>query len=323
VARAVQAGSSADTAVFAGCVLLALFATVLPSSVRGNLAGGLRRTVVSPLIAIQTQAERARAALISQDISSERRDSLAIQVARLSETEEENVRLRRLLGLGRALRAGFVPAQALHVTTLGDENDENSVLLTAGSSAGVRRRDAVVAPDGLVGVVTAVDPRTSQAILWMHPDFRVSATAGSSAFGIVFAHLGDDPERYLLELRGVAARENVPIGTVVRSSGIGGVFPRGIPIGTVIAEMKGTESWSRTYLVRPAVRPQDVTSVMILLAGGAESKDVLSAWPPPPAADSAIRRVITAADSMAREQARADSLRRAAASPHDTVTRTP
>ena len=318
MARAVQAGSSADTVVFAGCVLVALLATVLPNGVRENLAGGLRRTVVAPLIAIQTQAERARAALLSQDVSNEHRDSVAVQLARLAETDLENARLRRLLGLGRAMRTDFVPAQALHPTTLGDEN---TVLLTAGSRSGVHERDAVVAPDGLVGVVTAVDPGTSQAILWMHPEFRVSATAGTTAFGIVRAHLSDGPERYLLELRGVAARENVPTGTLVRSSGIGGVYPRGIPIGTVIAEMKGTETWSRTFLVRPAVRPQDVTSVMILLAGES-GRDVSTVWPAPAGADSALRGVISAGDSLARAQARADSVRRAAV-PHDTATRVP
>jgi rod shape-determining protein MreC len=48
------------------------------------------------------------------------------------------------------------------------------------------------------------------------------------------------------------------------SSGVGGVYPRGIPIGTVIGELKTTEGWARTYLVQPAVHPFDVTSVLVL-----------------------------------------------------------
>ena len=68
-------------------------------------------------------------------------------------------------------------------------------------------RSGVVAPDGLVGQVTTVDPRSSLAILWTHPDFRASAmSADGSAFGIVRPHLGEESGRSLLELRGVRAR---------------------------------------------------------------------------------------------------------------------
>lgn len=316
MARAVRSGSSADTAIFAVCAALALFATVLPDGVRETIAGGLRRTVVAPLIRIQAEAERARTALASRELRDERQDSLALRLAATADLEEENARLRQLLGLGRALRTGFVPAQVLHPRSLGDENE---VLLTAGSRAGVQERDVVVAPEGLVGVVTSVSPATSQAILWTSPDFRVSATAGT-AFGIVRAHGAEGADRYLLELRGVAARENPPAGTMVRSSGIGGVYPRGIPVGTIVAELKGTETWSRTYLVRPAVRPQDVTSVMILRTDQGAS-DLVSVWPAPAAADSAFRRLTAAADSLARLQARADSARRADLPPDTALQR--
>ncbi len=59
---------------------------------------------------------------------------------------------------------------------------------------------------------------------------------------------------------------SLPTGTPIVSSGVGGVYPRGIPIGTVIGELKTTEGWARTYLVQPAVHPFDVTSVLVLAA---------------------------------------------------------
>jgi rod shape-determining protein MreC len=189
------------------------------------------------------------------------------------------------------------------------------VLLTAGASAGIEPRSPVVAPDGLIGLVTAVDPQSSQAILWTHPEFRASAMAtDGSAFGIIQPHVGDEPERYLLELRGVAVRETLKPGTLIRSSGLGGVIPRGIPIGTVLGEAKTSEVWSRTYLVRPAVKPQDVTSVMVVLPSRAAS-DMTSIWSTVASTDSAVHRVVAAGDSLAqqaarREAARRDSLRR-------------
>ena len=57
------------------------------------------------------------------------------------------------------------------------------------------------------------------------------------------------------------------------SSGLGGVYPRGIPIGIVVEEQRGTAGWERSYLLRPAVRPPDVTSVLILRPGNKAGLD--------------------------------------------------
>src|SRR2546422_8042437 len=66
------------------------------------------------------------------------------------------------------------------------------------------------------------------------------------------------------DLQGVAYRQLVPEGTTILTSGLGGVLPRGIPIGTVVRAAGEAEGWERTYLVRPAVHPAAVTHVMIL-----------------------------------------------------------
>lgn len=313
MARAVRSGSRADTVVLLGCAAVALIITVLPAAPREALAGGLRRTVVAPLISLQAQAERARSAFVVRDVAAIRIDSLTLRTTQLAELEQENLRLRRLIGLGRQLSWGFVPAEAIHGRNLGDEH---SILLTAGARAGVEPNSAVVAPDGLVGVITRVDPGTSQAILWTHPDFRVSAYAGSgTAFGIVAPHLGEGPDRYLLELRGVALRENLAPGTPVRSAGLGSVIPRGIPIGTIETEIKTSEVWSRTYLVRSAVVPHDVSNVMVLMPQRV-SDDLTSIWATP-GADSAAARVRAAGDSLAADSVRRELTRRPP--PRDTL----
>jgi rod shape-determining protein MreC len=67
---------------------------------------------------------------------------------------------------------------------------------------------------------------------------------------------------------------------MVVSSGLGGVIPRGIPLGTVIGQAPGNEHWERTYLVRPMVHPASVTHVMILTGttkGGGSLKDLFQA----------------------------------------------
>jgi rod shape-determining protein MreC len=317
MARAVRSGSRADTGLLAACALLSLFATVLPMPIREAIASSLRRTVVAPLLAMQTRAERARNAFVEHDRVSARIDSLTLLVDQMKELAPENTRLRSLLSLARQLKWGFLPAEALHGQGLGDKH---SLVLTMGATAGVRPRSAVISPDGLVGQVTTVDPTTSLAIMWTHPDFRASAMAiDGSAFGIVTPHLGsepdepnraDQPERYLLELRGVAFRDALKPGMEITTSGLGGVFPRGIPIGTVVGEIKTAEQWSRTYLVRPSVHPADVTNVMIL-SPQRVTDSLSSVWATPARGDSAARRIAVAADSIVRDStARALARRR-------------
>jgi rod shape-determining protein MreC len=295
-------------------VALSVVTLALPQAVRDPLAAAMRRSVVAPLLSLQYNAELTRRAWEARERTRAERDSVVLRAMTAPELERENARLRRLLGLGRRLRWGFVPAEALFSRSPGEEY---TVVLSAGSRAGVRQFSPVVAPEGLVGMVRIVDPTKSIAIVWPHTDFRVSAqSAEGSAFGIVGPHLGDEPDRYLLEMRGVPLRTSLTPGTLIVSSGLGGVYPRGIPIGVVQRELRTSEVWANTYLLRPAVLPADMSTVMILhpqrVGGG-----VAGVWdltsPDSAAADSARR-----ADSLARERApgvRPDTARPRAARP--------
>jgi rod shape-determining protein MreC len=301
-----------DTLLLGACVALSIVTLALPQGVRDPLAAVMRRSVVAPLLSLQYNAELTRRAWEARERTQAERDSVVLAAMTAPELERENERLRRLLGLGRRLRWGFVPAEALFNRSPGEEY---TVVLSAGVRAGVKQFSPVVAPEGLVGMVRIVDPTTSIAIVWPHTDFRVSAqSADGSAFGIVGPHLGDEPDRYLLEMRGVPLRTSLTPGTLIVSSGLGGVYPRGIPIGVVQRELRTSEVWANTYLLRPSVLPSDMSSVMILHPQRAGS-GVEGVWelasPDSLAADSARR-----ADSLARERApgaRADTARPAPA----------
>jgi len=114
---------------------------------------------------------------------------------------------------------------------------------------------------------------------WAHPEFRASAIAtDGSVVGIAAPHGADGPSVWLLELQGVLYRQQVPAGTVIVTSGLGGVFPRGIPIGAVIGPAGEAKGWGRTYLVRPAVHPAALSHVMILTAPRSTGTDLRNAF---------------------------------------------
>jgi rod shape-determining protein MreC len=310
VARVSRVDSRVDLALLAGCALLSLVAIVLPEDVRQPIASGLRRSLLAPLVALQSTAEHGRAAIAQHDAIVASADSLALRAMAVASLERENARLRKVLALGQQLRWGFVPAEVLHGRGLGEEF---TVMLTAGASVGIKKLSPVIAPEGLVGMVLSTDPNTSQAIVWSHPDFRVSAmTPDGRAFGIVRPHMGSGASRYLLEMSNVPFRNSLAAGTLIVSSGLGGTYPRGIPIGTVMQEDQTREGWARTYVIRPAVQPSDVTAVMVLLPERVQA-GVSHVWTSVAAADSGARSIAAAGDSAARKAAMAEVMARRAA----------
>ena len=95
------------------------------------------------------------------------------------------------------------------------------------------------------------------------------------------------------------------------SSGLGGVYPRGIPIGIVISDLKTAEGFAKNYLIRPMVNPPDISSVFVLTSARARA-GVSNVWAIPATADSARKGIAAAGDSIRRgiAAAAADSVRR-------------
>jgi len=252
-----------DGAMFAVALLAALVALALPDATAEATASVLRRGLV-PLVRVQVRAELIRHVLTTRDSSVALADSVALRALQATALDAENSRLRALLALGERVRWGFIPAELAHPTTRGDAF---TLVLSRGARDGVTAFSGVIAPDGVVGLVQSVDAATSVVLTWPHPDLRVSAmTADGSAAGIVGAHLGVPGDRFLLEFRGVPFRAELDSGVVIVSSGAGGVFPRGVPVGVVLREIETSEGWARTYLLRPAVHPADVAQAMVLVA---------------------------------------------------------
>ena len=311
MARAVRSSNSrVDLIVLATAALLALVARGLPPNLRDPIASSMRRTFLAPLVMLQERAEASRRSLLLDNERTAIRDSVALRAMTVSALESENDRLRQLIGLGARIKWGFIPAEAIHGRGV---RDVTTMTLTAGSNAGVRRLSPVVSPEGVVGMVTNVDPTMSEAMIWTHPDFRVSAMSeDGSAFGIVQAHAASATTGYLMEMRGIPFRSQLKPGQLIVSSGLGGVWPRGIPVGTVLSEISTAEGWARTYLLKPVVSPADVGAVMILRSDRV-TKGFENVWSSVAAAEAAAQRIVVAGDSAAKSAALAEAAARRAA----------
>ena len=291
-----------DAGLTVGCLLVAMGLMLFPQGTRMRMAQGVRDSVLVPFLALEARAVAARTAIEGRDRVLAVRGRAVVDSLSAAQLRDENGQLRRLLGLTARLQDGFVPAEVLP----SQPGNEFRLVLTVGRREGITPFLPVVTGGGLVGMIERVDVRTSEAILWAHPDFRVSAmSADEVAFGIVQPHLGTGAQRWLLEMRGVPYRAAMDSGTLVVSSGLGGTYPRGIPIGTVIAELTTPEKWARTYLLRPAALADAIGPVLVLQPARARG-GVDGVWTDRARADSTARAAALAGDSLARLAALAE-----------------
>jgi rod shape-determining protein MreC len=249
--------------------LLSLVILYLPDAVQGQLAAVFRATVLRPFLVTQESLAHARLHTEEAEILQARLDSLATLLATLAPLVEENRHLHELLGLRERAPGTFLPASVIRPGTPGSES---VFLLDVGSEQGVKPGDPVIMREGrigLVGVIQEVRRGSSIGLDWSHPDFRASAmTADGMVFGIVQPWRGSFREEDRLLLNGTPYYETLEPGTLITTSGLGGVFPRGIPIGVVEGVEEEEGHWRRSYWLRPVVEKGSVTHALVVLGDG-------------------------------------------------------
>lgn len=260
--RGGQGAGRGDLLLLALCTGLALLALAMPRPWSSALVASIRRTVLSPLVLAQNRAEQDRTARFALEDIQRSRDSLAQVVLATAAVRQENDNLRGLLGLRARIARPYVTTEILHRPT---PVDPRMLLLGDGANNGLQLFDPVVTADGLLGFVWSVGRVSAAALTWRHPEFRASAVTGDGrVLGIVAPTNPGPGDQVLLQLRGVALRDSLPIGTVVYTAGLGGVYPRGIPIGTV--RQVGTDAlgYERLYLVVPFVNPGSASHAIVI-----------------------------------------------------------
>jgi rod shape-determining protein MreC len=270
--------------VLAGLILLVAFTLLLlPVEYQRPLRNTIRSTLLRPFLGLQSQIVQRRGGLVDSSVVRSQRDSLAAVVAAQASLAEENRQLRNALGLAARIGDRY---RSANVIRAGLTSAESTFIIDAGRQHGVYVGSPVFTADGLLGVVREVDERSAQAVDWSHPEFRVPAmTADGGAYGIVEPRRGSVREQDMLAMTGTPFQVDVRPGRRVVTSGRGGMFPRGLPIGTVLGIEEADTGWRKSYLIRPAARPGTVLHVLVGIREGGD--DLSEVWqvsaPPDPA----------------------------------------
>lgn len=151
------------------------------------------------------------------------------RVARLQTAAAENARLRGLLG---AAQRGGLDVQLVPILDIDLDPTRQRLVLDAGSRDGVAVGQSVIDAGGLVGQIIAVRPGTATVLLLTDPDHAVPVMVGRSGVRLVAYGKGRSDR---LELANIPLSSDVRVGDTAVTSGLGGRFPAGFPVGTITA----------------------------------------------------------------------------------------
>jgi len=199
---------------------------------------------------LQTENKRLRADVLR----------LTEENAHLTELASESARLREAVGFSesrpeRMRLARVIAAQA--------SRRFDTCTLDLGGNDGVVRECAVITPRGLVGRVFETTPNTSQVLLLTDATSAVGAMLSRSrATGIC-----EGQQSNTLILKYLQRDADAHVGDVVVSSGMGGVYPKGLVIGRVVRIISKPGDFLKSAEVAPSVKFDTLEEAFVILKG--------------------------------------------------------
>lgn len=229
-------------------------------------------TFTAPLMGTLSDLDRNFLSLWDDYVSivSAKRENVALRESirhlnsRLAANQDaflENERLKKLLALRNSVR---IPSVAASV--IGEESAPwyRSIIVDRGSVDGLAEGMPVVATSGVVGRVIKVAPSSARVLLLTdHASSIAAIVQRSRARGVLKGKGGNS-----CSLEFAVREDDVKVGDLVTSSGIGGIFQKGTILGEVTMVKKGEFGMFQTIDVKPAVNVSHLEEVLVLLKAG-------------------------------------------------------
>ena len=188
----------------------------------------------------------------------EENSQLRAEVVGLAEARAENDRLRRMVHYDETS-----PGPKVVARVLGINPDPNRLTLRIdrGEGDGVRRGQAVVTPDGVVGQVLRATASAADVLVVFDPNCRLGGRIQRTRARVGIAGAGDDQA---LKLEYLLRTEALEEGDLVVTSGTDGVYPPGLVIGRVTGVQRQTSGMFLNAGILPAVNFAKVEEVLVL-----------------------------------------------------------
>ncbi len=177
----------------------------------------------------------------------------------------ESQRLKKLLSLKDSYNYHFISAQVIAKEPAALSR---VIMINKGSAHGLKESMPVIAPPGLVGRLKDVSWHTSKVLLFIDESSNVDAILQGSRTQGIIRGAGSSG----CELKYILKTQDVKEGEVLLSSGIGGVFPKGLLIGVVSGIVKKDTGLFLKINVTPFVDFSKLEEVLVITASDEEIK---------------------------------------------------
>lgn len=208
------------------------------------------------------------------------KSNLALQ--QMLAVQSENAELRGLLA---AKKRFGTQARLVELLSIHPEPTQKRYIIDRGSRLGVKPGQVLIDAKGLVGQVAEVYPASSVVIAITDADHAVPVMAARSGFRTIVLGQGNDNR---LAIANLTASDDVRKGDVLLTSGIGGVFPPGIPVGIVTAFQQDPAMSFLNAQVAPLARP--AYGRFLLLLDNPPTVPEVKPVPPPAANDGPVKQ---------------------------------
>jgi rod shape-determining protein MreC len=173
------------------------------------------------LVSVTEECDRLRADL----------EKATAKINEHAETERTCRRLKELLGMKVSLPQRLVPAEVIGLDPLGWYK---TIIINRGSEDGVGKGMAVVTPDGIVGQIVMTSYDYAKVMLMVDRSSGIDGLVQRNRTrGIVE---GETDE--ICRFKYVVRKAEIEVGDIVVSSGLDGVFPKGLQVGSVVEVSK-------------------------------------------------------------------------------------
>jgi len=185
-------------------------------------------------------------------------DTLKLQISQLQGKASEAGRLAVLLNFRQA--HGDVPMLGARVIGAGGGTASLTIQLDRGERDGIRKNMGVITPDGVVGKVVEAYPNAAQVLLLTDKESGVGAMLADSRIQSPVGGQGEP----LLVMKYVPNDDEVSLGERVVTSGMDRIFPRDLPVGTVMEIKPGNPF--KQIRIKPAANLERLEEVLVLLS---------------------------------------------------------
>jgi rod shape-determining protein MreC len=190
-------------------------------------------------------------------------EELRAKLGALAELTLENERLNKLLDFKQGTAMELLAAK---VIARDISPDHYSIRINRGTHHGLKKLQGVITVEGAVGYVLRADPDSAQVLVLTD---RFSAVDGivqrTRARGLI-----SGSSQSACRLRYLERADDVSPGDMVVTSGLGGYFPKGFPIGKITSVRKTDFGISQEASVDPVVSPANLEEVFVVLNSGQE-----------------------------------------------------